>query len=408
MKNLIFALVFVISGLCTHAQNPNWSYCNTNNLTTNVRDMIFIDDQRGFLLDSISLFETKDGGNNWNYKLSIFNSLGISNIFHINDSILFYSADTSRILKEITFSTRDTSCNYTTQLTIFQYGPGVGIDYRNFTSLGNEIWLTKNDTLAKYENGLLTNIKPNIKSFAIHNGFISAANTNWFYFSNDTAQTWDSASFIDPTWNTSIMNGIGTIQTYYNGGDTIFAIGRSFPSNDYISYDKGKHWSELSLIGSTGKRPSTYHFYNSKSIIGSWKGIVLTSSDYGHTFIKDSVDKYMGYSSIYILNDSVVFLYGDNGKIYKSVNAGGLIGLQEKKLEHTVQIYPNPSRDVLFFEYDKSVQLNTVAIYDIEGELIQKYSPRKRNLNISGIEPGVYILKLESKTERLSKKIIIQ
>jgi len=69
-----------------------------------------------------------------------------------------------------------------------------------------------------------------------------------------------------------------------------------------------------------------------------------------------------------------------------------------------VRMYPNPVNSVLYFE---GLSENTqVSIYDMEGTLVLKKQLFNDNLDISTLSRGVYTIKLENKSESISKKLV--
>ena len=68
-------------------------------------------------------------------------------------------------------------------------------------------------------------------------------------------------------------------------------------------------------------------------------------------------------------------------------------------------MYPNPVEDVLHF----SIQNNTIQqikLVDINGRIVLETSNNIKELNLSNIPTGFYLLQIETTNGSISKKII--
>ena len=79
--------------------------------------------------------------------------------------------------------------------------------------------------------------------------------------------------------------------------------------------------------------------------------------------------------------------------------------MNENSLED-FQVYPNPNNgNTLFFNTTKEVQ---VSVYSILGKLIkhEKVTITKKNIDISSLSNGIYLLKITSENKSITKKLI--
>lgn len=83
----------------------------------------------------------------------------------------------------------------------------------------------------------------------------------------------------------------------------------------------------------------------------------------------------------------------------------GSMNTQEVK-NTSFTAYPNPFKDVLTIQYEKPVE--KVEIYDLTGKTLLKSRPNSSDfqLNTSQLPSGVYVVKIESNSKVISKKII--
>jgi len=70
-----------------------------------------------------------------------------------------------------------------------------------------------------------------------------------------------------------------------------------------------------------------------------------------------------------------------------------------------VSVYPNPASDVLNIETPATVEVNSVAIYDVLGKR-SNVSLVNGQVNVSNLANGVYILSLETSAGTLTQKIV--
>lgn len=85
-------------------------------------------------------------------------------------------------------------------------------------------------------------------------------------------------------------------------------------------------------------------------------------------------------------------------------------GIADKKVskESSLSTYPNPGKDVITVNSDNA--LKSLEVYDVSGKLIKKIemqNSRSRDINISTLDPGVYLLKGISATgENYTRKFV--
>lgn len=74
-----------------------------------------------------------------------------------------------------------------------------------------------------------------------------------------------------------------------------------------------------------------------------------------------------------------------------------------------IQVYPNPSSDVVYFSGLKNDYYN-VQIFDLTGATIHQgvVSELNNTMNLSGIKSGMYLVRIEGKNRSISKRIILK
>jgi len=107
---------------------------------------------------------------------------------------------------------------------------------------------------------------------------------------------------------------------------------------------------------------------------------------------------------IYEVSLTTQNIYGSDTQIQSAfMVVSDATGIDEAKL-HAVGFYPNPVTDMLFIESGEPV---TVSLYNLNGK---KLISRKdtRNLDVSSLAPGVYLLEMISGEQVIREKILKQ
>ena len=74
----------------------------------------------------------------------------------------------------------------------------------------------------------------------------------------------------------------------------------------------------------------------------------------------------------------------------------------------TIQVYPNPAKNLLRIDNLEKVELESISITNINGQVIKQFDSKNTKLDISNIASGLYFLKIEYKNGFLTKKILIE
>ena len=107
------------------------------------------------------------------------------------------------------------------------------------------------------------------------------------------------------------------------------------------------------------------------------------------------------------VNESVGYITGEMGKVYKTVDGGVCndTNVEEAELLPTIVIYPNPAQtNVVTIETDE--QILNVSCYNLMGQLI--FETQEKILNVKNLLIGTYLLKINTTQRCVSKKLIIQ
>ena len=71
-------------------------------------------------------------------------------------------------------------------------------------------------------------------------------------------------------------------------------------------------------------------------------------------------------------------------------------------------VYPNPASQKVRFSYKEGTLIREVRIFNQTGQKVYRGIPENNTLDISGLQPGMYIVEVESKEGNLRGKLIVK
>lgn len=90
------------------------------------------------------------------------------------------------------------------------------------------------------------------------------------------------------------------------------------------------------------------------------------------------------------------------------------IGLNERDVFNSLEIYPNPAKDIIHFKWNSSIEKELeLIIYSIEGKKVMEarltsQSEEKRQIEIDHLKPGYYTLETRVNSSSQFHKVLIQ
>jgi hypothetical protein len=82
-----------------------------------------------------------------------------------------------------------------------------------------------------------------------------------------------------------------------------------------------------------------------------------------------------------------------------------------KKLDHCIDVFPNPAKDFIRVHNPNDIAINQIDIYDITGRLIfseQNLTQHQNIIPLDNLSSGVYFLRILTDKGVVNKKIIKQ
>ena len=117
------------------------------------------------------------------------------------------------------------------------------------------------------------------------------------------------------------------------------------------------------------------------------------------------------YSAEGYLPKTIVTTISDGEKLVQNVQLTKPVGIAE--YEKIMVVYPNPARDFIIVELSDGMGINNIAIYDIQGRLVETHGraslhPENAKLDIRNLPAGVYFLHVtDSNNQQFIRKVRI-
>lgn len=200
------------------------------------------------------------------------------------------------------------------------------------------------------------------------------------YFSNDGGETW-SPNESNRDWRgiTSSADGTKLAAVAFNG---------QIYTNDVITQDYiiGDVAVELSATANSESGTVTYQWQKSIDNRLTWENI---SGANNSTFTPPTTD----VSTTFYKVVATVGSESSSLELAKVIVNSQLSIKENEAFEFSM--YPNPVKNVINFNSKK--ELSTVKIFNLLGKEVKNFINPKDNVNVSSLNKGFYILKLEAK-----------
>jgi len=401
MKIVHLIIILTLANIGLSAQS-NWHQVNSG-VQEKVSSIIFQDSLVGYAAAGNKILKSTDAGENWTLYFQDTSALAYSGVAFYQDSLFLIRKDTGTQLNDILhsielikLSNKTTRVIPTTELLIVEFG---------LKSFGNKVWIQSIDKTLEYKNGGLSIMQSEFEMFNFYEGALIGVSQYKAFTSLDSGLTWDTLALTDPMFD--LGNGGG----YYVGGDTVVVFNSGFPVYNGISYDKGVSFNQKSFYGINWAI-----FINSQKVIGirnySSGGVIAKSVDGGKTATLDTLISNTMFQGTYRYSNNLMFVFGENGVIFKSTNLGGLVGLSEKNSTSLgeINIYPNPTNDFLKIDWkgQSKYKVSQLKVVNAMGKEMQVIDGYKSQIDLNGYPKGVYFLQIISDKGIASKSFVVK
>ncbi|WP_318641357.1 T9SS type A sorting domain-containing protein [Flavobacterium ardleyense] len=93
---------------------------------------------------------------------------------------------------------------------------------------------------------------------------------------------------------------------------------------------------------------------------------------------------------------------------FSSFAQGGKSTINHDSTIDGLSFYPNPATNGKIFIASKSNTAKEIAIYDVLGKKVFQTLSSAKEINISSLTPGVYIIKIKEDDSTATRKLIIK
>jgi hypothetical protein len=83
------------------------------------------------------------------------------------------------------------------------------------------------------------------------------------------------------------------------------------------------------------------------------------------------------------------------------------LGIEESGNNNTAfLIYPNPTKDVIYFQNSDNKLIEKITITDLNGKIVLKQNNNPAEINVQRLKQGVYIIQIMSEGKAFESKFI--
>ncbi len=239
-----------------------------------------------------------------------------------------------------------------------------------------------------------------IESFIVPSSFYNAGHLNFCYQRVDSICTslCDSLTIGNPFLFSPVACSPSYLVDTANSGlaqGQLILLENSSSNGNIISYD----WDFGDGTTINAQYPS--HNYTTVGVYN----VCLTITAVDSTGIDTCVSTYcdtIGFDA----NGNLVYK-GMTGFTINVIDPA-TVGLEDKVLESSLSLYPNPASDKAKLSWDASLNVQNIEVFSISGQKLIDFQPSGNTAEISGLESGAYLVRVSSKTASKTLRLIIE
>lgn len=351
------------------------------------------------------ILKTTNGGQQWNF-LNANTSTELNDLSFVNSSVGYVVGNTGVIRKTINGGSSWTN--------ISGIPSNTDLYSVHFIDQSNGWVAGESSAMYKTTNGGTTwtqQTLPNFTTFVNQVSFINASVGYATGASNGNLfKTVDGGS----TWTALPQNMLqpGTIYNFqFFDADT--GVATTSQWNFLKTTDGGLNWTEIAnfCVG-----VPVLHFINQNVGVisgdnSNYDCKMYKTTDGGFTWSNSHVPFGPDVNAVFMTDTNSIYMCGNDGSIANYGSIGGAVTnifKNNTSINLNPSLYPNPTADVLFFDFQNLSGTASIIISDISGvevfaEKVQKLNP---SFNISYLKQGIYMVKIITETNITSTKFI--
>ena len=106
----------------------------------------------------------------------------------------------------------------------------------------------------------------------------------------------------------------------------------------------------------------------------------------------------------------------DNGFCFMvdDIEIGSSVDINDNLQDESLLVYPNPAKDKIYIDFGNLTPNDVkIEIFNMMGKIIRKYRTKEKYAgtfvaDISGLDPGIYLLKIDNSQGNITKKLIVE
>jgi len=76
--------------------------------------------------------------------------------------------------------------------------------------------------------------------------------------------------------------------------------------------------------------------------------------------------------------------------------------------EYGIELYPNPAKDVLFLDVNDGLELSSITMFDVIGNMILEINNPENTIHLNSLDTGFYIVDIRTNRGQVIEKLIIE
>ena len=218
----------------------------------------------------------------------------------------------------------------------------------------------------------------------------------------------DSFTYHDTTWTVTITNSpspASLILPEFN--NNLY----NMPFNSPVRY-YGKIQCQRPKILTETNGCEGYEISSCPRVIGSVSTCVIENNEHWYGFGETELSYYFPGSvggAIPPYDYYLKFARINNCEVGNQFSIWPL-SISNSKLSIQVDIYPNPTNDIIHFKTKDKTRVKSVSLFSLQGKEVSNCENCKncKKLNTTSIENGLYILNIETDKGTIRKKIVVK
>lgn len=183
-----------------------------------------------------------------------------------------------------------------------------------------------------------------------------------------------------------------------------------------------KYQVDSFVANDTFKKNSLLHIVTYQNVAGTAQKLTHDSLTYTKSDIYQPFSLSVNYPNTSVVPDSVSIWfeskgYGSGGTSCELAHFLMLDELQfhfiplsnaKDVLKANFKIFPNPANDIIDITYQDNFEIKEIRLLDISGKVVKMYKTTNRQLDVSGVSSGIYLLNIQTDKGRIHEKIWIR